>query len=197
MELMISVFLFALVSTVTPGPNNIMVMTSGLNHGIIRTIPHYAGICIGVPTMIFAVALGLGTIFAFVPGLHQIIKIVGIAYLLYLAYRIAISQANTDHKAKNRPLTFWEAAFFQWVNPKAWIMTMGALATFSSLHSEPTWQAIYLSLIFMVTAFPSVGLWLISGATLRKVLKKPAYLQVFNLSMATLLVLSVVPMIFA
>ncbi|ARU55384.1 MAG: LysE family translocator [Pseudomonadales bacterium] len=195
MEFFISILLFALVSTVTPGPNNIMVMTSGLNYGIFRSLPHLFGICLGFPAMVIAVGLGMGAIFEQFPVVHSVIKIIGILYLLYLAYRIAMTrQAGKNESQKARPFTFIEAALFQWVNPKAWVMAVGAVAAFTTVGAELFNQTLTIALAFLAVAFPCVGLWLVGGASLRKLLNDPAQLRIFNGAMAFLLVLSVIPM---
>lgn len=197
MELLLSTILFALVATVTPGPNNIMIMTSGLNHGVTKTLPHYLGICLGFPTMVIAVGLGLGALFGQFPLIHSLIKILGISYLIYLAYKVATTTSGIEGKEVGRPLTFFQAALFQWVNPKAWVMVVGALAAFTSVGSELFAQAMMIALAFFIVSFPCVGLWLLGGASLRRWFNKPRQLQIFNLVMATLLVLSVLPVIFA
>jgi threonine/homoserine/homoserine lactone efflux protein len=197
MELLISIIVFALVATVTPGPNNIMVMTSGLNHGIARTLPHFFGICLGFPTMVIAVGLGLGALFEQFPLFHSVVKVLGISYLLLLAYKIATTRSTVNGTQPGQPLTFFQAALFQWVNPKAWVMVVGALAAFTSVGTELFGQAMLIALAFFMVSFPCVGLWLVGGASLRKVFHKPRQLQVFNIVMAALLVLSVLPMMFA
>jgi threonine/homoserine/homoserine lactone efflux protein len=195
MEILLSVFLFALVSTATPGPNNIMVMTSGLNFGVWRTLPHYLGICIGFPAMVLAISMGLGKMFEAVPVMHQVIKVLGISYLVYLAWRIATTATEIRKDGASRPLSFWQAAAFQWVNPKAWVMAVGALATFTTVSGEVIYQALWIAAAFMVVAIPCVGAWLLGGAGLRRLLQKPAYRRWFNWTMGLLLVLSVIPMV--
>jgi threonine/homoserine/homoserine lactone efflux protein len=195
MEILLSVLLFALVSTATPGPNNIMVMTSGLNFGVWRTLPHYLGICIGFPAMVLAISMGLGTVFEAVPVMHQVIKVLGISYLMYLAWRIATTETELKEDGSSRPLSFWQAAAFQWVNPKAWVMAVGALATFTTVSGRVVEQALWIAAAFMVVAIPSVGGWMLGGAGLRRLLQKPAYRRWFNWTMGLLLVLSVIPMV--
>jgi len=195
MEILLSVLLFALVSTATPGPNNIMVMTSGMNFGVWRTVPHYLGICIGFPAMVLAISMGLGTVFEAVPVMHQVIKVLGISYLMYLAWRIATTETELKEDGSSRPLSFWQAAAFQWVNPKAWVMAVGALATFTTVSGRVVEQALWIAAAFMVVAIPSVGGWMLGGAGLRRLLQKPAYRRWFNWTMGLLLVLSVIPMV--
>jgi threonine/homoserine/homoserine lactone efflux protein len=195
MEILLSVLLFALVSTATPGPNNIMVMTSGMNFGVWRTVPHYLGICIGFPAMVLAISMGLGTVFEAVPVMHQVIKVLGISYLMYLAWRIATTETELKEDGSSRPLSFWQAAAFQWVNPKAWVMAVGALATFTTVSGRVVEQALWIAAAFMVVAIPSVGGLMLGGAGLRRLLQKPAYRRWFNWTMGLLLVLSVIPMV--
>jgi len=195
MEILLSVLLFALVSTATPGPNNIMVMTSGLNFGVLRTLPHYLGICIGFPAMVLAISMGLGKVFEAVPLMHQVIKVLGISYLMYLAWRIATTTTEIRKDGASQPLSFWQAAAFQWVNPKAWVMAVGALATFTTVSGEVIYQALWIAAAFMVVAVPCVGAWLLGGAGLRRLLQKPTYRRWFNWTMGLLLVLSVIPMV--
>lgn len=195
MEILLSVLLFALVSTATPGPNNIMVMTSGMNFGVWRTLPHYLGICIGFPAMVLAISMGLGKLFEAVPVMHQVIKVLGISYLMYLAWRIATTATEIKQDGSSRPLSFWQAAAFQWVNPKAWVMAVGALATFTTVSGEVLQQALWIAVAFMLVAVPCVGSWMLGGAGLRRLLQKPAYRRWFNWTMGLLLALSVIPMV--
>ena len=195
MEILLSVLLFALVSTATPGPNNIMVMTSGVNFGVWRTLPHYLGICIGFPAMVLAISLGLGKVFETVPVMHVVIKMLGITYLMYLAWRIATTDTEMKEDGSSRPLSFWQAAAFQWVNPKAWVMAVGALATFTTVNGQVIEQAMWIAAAFMMVAIPSVGGWMLGGAGLRRLLQKPVYRRWFNWTMGLLLALSVIPMV--
>ena len=195
MEVLLSVLLFALVSTATPGPNNIMVMASGMNFGVWRTLPHYLGICIGFPAMVLVISLGLGQLFEAVPVMHQVIKVLGISYLMYLAWRIATTATEISADRASRPLSFWQAAAFQWVNPKAWVMAVGALATFTTVSGEVLAQALWIAVAFMAVAVPCVGSWMLGGAGLRRLLQKPVYRRWFNWTMGVLLALSVIPMV--
>lgn len=195
MSLWLSLIIFAMVSTITPGPNNIMIMTSGLNYGIRRSLPHWFGIFLGFPIMTIGVGLGLGQAFVQWPWLHSVIKVLGISYLLFLAYKIAITKTQNQQSKSSQPLTFMQAALFQWVNPKAWVMAIGALATFTTLEWSMVQQALLISLAFIMVGIPSTGLWLFAGRLLQQLLKQPAYQRAFNYTMAFLLVLSLIPMI--
>ncbi|WLQ12882.1 LysE family translocator [Hahella aquimaris] len=195
MELFFAVLLFAVSTTVTPGPNNIMVMASGVNFGVRRTLPHFLGICLGFPSMVAAVGLGLGTVFAQAPALHVIVKAVGVTYMLYLAWKIAMTDTSIRANKDVKPMTFWQAAVFQWVNPKAWIMAIGAVAAFTTVSGDMSAQVAVIALAFFSVSFPCVGVWMLCGAILQKVLTQPKQQRVFNLTMSFLLVASIMPMI--
>ena len=194
MEYYLSIILFCLVTSITPGPNNIMLMSSGLNHGVLKTVPHISGIIVGFPLMVAALGFGLGTLFLNYPVIHQVIKITGISYLLFLAWKIAnTSNANVGKHLKE-PLTFMQAAAFQWLNPKAWVIAIGAIATFTTVGNIEIQVIIIVFTYLFVGAF-SMGLWLLMGASLQKILRSQKQLQVFNIVMAILLVLSIVPIV--
>ncbi len=195
MDYLLTVFLFSASATITPGPNNIMLMTSGLNFGALRTVPHYLGVCIGFPVMVVLIGLGLGLVFDRYPIIHEIIRVLGIAYLLYLSWRIANAAPSTLSATQPRPLTFMQAALFQWINPKAWVMATSAVATFTS-GADIFMQVLVIALTFLMVTFPCSGIWLFFGVWLQKVLKSPAHQRVFNTSMAVLLVLSITPVIY-
>ena len=135
-ELFISFVVFGVIAAVTPGPNNVMLTTTGLNFGVRRGVPHLLGICIGFPVMLALIGLGFGTLFEHYPILHEIIKIVGIVYLFYLAWRIAMTRGGVERIERSKPINFWQAAAFQWVNPKAWIMGSSALAAYTSVDGN-------------------------------------------------------------
>ena len=195
MELIAAILLFAASSTVTPGPNNVMIMTSGLNFGIRRSLPHFLGICLGFPVMVLLVGLGFGVVFERFPIVHEVIRILGVAYLLFLAWKIANSSSQSMSSKEASPLTFLQAALFQWMNPKAWVMATGALAAFTTLSSDLLPQALLIAASFFLVAFPCVGIWMIFGVSLKQVLQNPVYLLWFNRTMAFLLVLSILPII--
>ncbi|MGS0682686.1 LysE family translocator [Shewanella sp. 125m-7] len=195
MELILTIALFAFSSGITPGPNNIMLMSSGVNFGVKRSLPHLSGICIGFPAMVLAIGLGLSAVFQSYPVLHSIIKYVGISYMLYLAWLIANSSAKMNGKDTAAPLSFMQAAAFQWVNPKAWIMGIGAVATFTSMSQALTPQVVTIALVFFFIAVPSAFVWLGFGVALKRLLKNQKQQKIFNVTMALLLVLSILPMI--
>lgn len=198
-DLHIALLLFVASMAVTPGPNNIMLMTSGLNYGVKRSIPHLLGICIGFPVMVLMVGLGMSTLFTAYPALHSIIKVLGVVYLLYLAWKIAASSPaslnTSSSKPSSSPFTFIQAALFQWVNPKAWIMATGAIATYTTETGDLFWQVIIISSVFFMMAIPCVGIWLFFGVALKHYITSARHLKIFNVSMALLLVISIMPVL--
>ncbi|EKE80620.1 LysE family translocator [Idiomarina xiamenensis] len=195
MDVFFSVLLFAFSTTITPGPNNVMIMSSGMNYGIRASLPHLHGICVGFPIMVLLVGVGFGVVFDHFPNLHQLIKVLGTAYLLWLAWHIARQHPSAIKRGEQRPLSFWQAALFQWVNGKAWIMASGAVATFTTMHGDLWIEVSAITLAFLLMAYPCVGAWLIGGSVLRRILTQPFWQRLFNISMGLLLALSVVPVI--
>ncbi|MHA2936758.1 LysE family translocator [Vibrio sp. RC27] len=196
MDYVFAVILFAVSSSVTPGPNNIMVMTSGVNFGVRKSMPLLTGICVGFTIMLLLVGFGFSTLFDLFPQLHFIIKCVGVLYLLYLAYLIARSAEDIDSDNQSEPFSFMKGVLFQWVNAKAWVVATGAIAAFTTVGTSFYSQNIIIATTFFIASFPCVGLWLAFGALLKNVLNDPKRRKWFNLSMSGLLVLSVVPVVF-
>jgi len=186
---------FGVIAAVTPGPNNVMLTTTGLNFGIRRGLPHLLGICIGFPVMLALIGLGFATLFELYPILHEMIKIVGVVYLLYLAWKIAMTRGGVSEVEQARPINFWQAAAFQWVNPKAWIMGSSALAAYTTLDENFSLQVVIICITFTIITFPCAGIWLVSGAGLQRFLRDPHHLRLFNIAMALLLVASILPVI--
>jgi len=170
-----------------------MLLSSGLNHGIRKTLPHLFGIIVGFPTMVACIGLGLGAIFQSYPVLHQVIKYVGIVYLLYLAWKIANANNPKAASELREPFTFIQAALFQWLNPKAWIMAIGAIATFTTTDNLMAGLAVIL-VGFLTVGSMSMTLWVLLGASLQRLLHSQRQMRVFNISMAVLLALSVISM---
>lgn len=195
MELLLAVLFFAFSTTITPGPNNVMIMSSGVNYGVKASVPHWLGICLGFPFMVLLVGFGFGVVFDRYPHLHQLIKILGTLYLLWLAWRIASAEPKAIEQGKSKPFSFFQAVLFQWVNGKAWVMATGAIAAFTSVTGVYWQQVSIITLAFLLVAFPCVGVWLLFGASLRTILTKPLFQRIFNIAMAIILLLSVVPVI--
>ena len=184
--------LFALVSSITPGPNNVMLAASGLNFGFRRSMPHLLGVNLGFTLMIFLVGVGLGSVFQQVPQLYTVLKYVGAAYLLYLAWKIANSGGMEDGAVSGKPMTFLQAAAFQWVNPKAWVMAVGVIATYTPQAGFFA-NLVIATVVCGIVNLPSIGVWVTFGTALRRVLHKPWAIRAFNISMALLLVASLYP----
>jgi threonine/homoserine/homoserine lactone efflux protein len=186
---------FGAVMAFTPGPNNIMVLSSGLTFGFRRSLPHIAGIAIGVSFMVASVGLGLGAIFIAYPVLQIILKYVGIAYLIYLAVVIAMSGSVTPGQDNRRgPMTFWAAVLFQWVNIKGWVMAIGVITAYSAIASFPWNIAIQAALMLVMGALSSLA-WTLFGSSLRSFLISPTAVRVFNVLMAALLLASLYPVL--
>jgi threonine/homoserine/homoserine lactone efflux protein len=185
---------FTFVAGITPGPNNIMLFASGLNHGVKKSLPHYFGICIGFIFLVAAIGFGLGAIFKQSPLLHQILKIVGAIYLVYLAWKIACASTASSCGDIRYPFTFIEAALFQWVNPKAWVISIGAIATFS-IPSNIIGSITAIIIMYFIMGLLTMGIWLTLGSTLQRFLKSEKRKRIFNISMAILLVFSIIPMV--
>jgi len=194
-EYLLSVALFAISSSVTPGPNNIMVMTSGVNFGVKKTLPLLLGICVGFTIMLLLVGLGFGQLFYVFPQLDLVIKTLGTAYLLYLAWQIAQSGNVSAAGGQSKPLGFMKGALFQWVNGKAWVVAIGAISAFTTVGDTYMSQNLTIAMTFFVASFPCVGVWLMFGSVLRQYLQKPSYLRLFNLTMSILLAISVLPVV--
>jgi len=195
MELFFAVLFFAFSTTITPGPNNVMIMSSGVNYGIKASLPHWLGICFGFPLMVLLVGLGFGVVFERYPHLHQLIKVLGVVYLIWLAWRIASAEPKAIEQGKSKPFSFIQAALFQWVNGKAWVMASGAVAAFTSVGGVYWLEVCIITVAFLLVAFPCVGIWLVFGAALRTILTKSLFQRIFNVTMAIILVLSVVPVL--
>ncbi len=172
-----------------------MLTTTGLNFGVRRGLPHLLGICIGFPVMLALIGMGFGALFQVYPLLHEVIKIIGIVYLFYLAWKIATTRTGVKQVEQSRPINLWQAAAFQWVNPKAWIMGSSALAAYTSLGDNFFLQVVIVCISFALITFPCAGVWLVFGAGLQRFLREPKHLQRFNIAMALLLVASILPVI--
>ncbi len=184
---------FAFVTSITPGPNNLMLMASGANFGFVRTVPHMLGIGIGFVAMCFLVGLGLaGVVFA-LPVAEWGLKAASVVYMLWLAWKIAGSAAPQEGAAKGRPMSFLQAAAFQWVNPKAWAMALSATALYAPDRS--LWALALVALVFGAVNLPSVSVWTVIGQGLRHFLTNPARLRAFNWTMAALLIASLWPVL--
>ncbi|MGL6244722.1 LysE family translocator [Pseudomonas sp.] len=195
LDLLLGFALFALVTSITPGPNNTMLLASGVNFGFHRTIPHMLGITCGFFVLVVAVGFGLGAVFQTYPLLYTVLRYVGAAYLLYLAWKIAHSgPVSESEQGDSKPISYLGAAAFQWVNPKAWIMAIGAISTYTPMQGYFT-NVIVIAAVFALINLPSVSVWAGCGTLLRNVLKDRRWLRLFNWGMALLLVASLYPLL--
>ena len=195
LSLLIAFVLFATVMFFTPGPNNIMLLSSGLTYGFRRTLPHIAGITIGMAFMIAAVGDGLGTIFIAYPVLQTILKYAGAAYLIYLAAAIAMSGvATADQDNRRGPMTFWGAAVFQWINIKGWVMVIGTITAYAAIAAFP-WNIVIQTVIVLVVGTLATVAWALFGSALRPLLTSPRAVRIFNIVMALLLLSSLYPVL--
>lgn len=188
-----AIIVFAITACVTPGPNNAMIMASGVNYGIRASLPHFFGIILGFPAMVVAVGLGIASLFERFPVLHVVLKLAGAAYLTYLAWQIATAPVAAATRNSGKPFSFVQAAAFQWVNPKAWVLAIGATVTYTVIADSYIVQILILAGIFLVFGAPCILLWLWCGAALKSILQNPTSLRVFNISMAALLMASLIP----
>lgn len=194
LELLIALAGFSLAMAGTPGPNNMMVLTSGLNFGFRRTVPHMLGIALGFGVMNTLVGLGLGQVFERFPVVYTVMKIAGALYLLWLAWGIASSGPVEGAEARGAPLSFLQAAAFQWINPKAWVIAVGAVSAYS-LPANYLVSILIIGAVMAVVTFPCVALWTLFGTAMRSVLSNPKAVRWFNIAMALLLVASLWPIV--
>jgi threonine/homoserine/homoserine lactone efflux protein len=193
-EKLLPFVVFAFVGSFTPGPNNMISTASGAAFGFARTLPQMLGVSVGFPAMLVALGLGLGEIFRQLPWLHEALRYLGAAFLLYLAWRIARA-ADVEAVEAKRPLTFVEAAIFQWLNPKAWTLALGALAAFTTpgLGTGASLLEIgILASLFGVIAFLALVIWCLFGVVIARALRNARRQKIFQLSLAALLAVSVV-----
>ena len=192
-SLLIAFILFATVMYFTPGPNNIMLLSTAVTYGFRRSLPHIAGITIGFAFMIGVVGLGLGAIFIAYPVLQTILKYAGAAYLIYLAVAIAMSGPVKPGQDNQRgPMTFWGAAMFQWINAKGWVMVIGTITTYAAIASFP-WNITIQVAIGLLLGAASCTVWALFGSALRPLLTSERTVRIFNIVMALLLLASLYP----
>ena len=195
LQTLIAVLIFSTVMAFTPGPNNAMLASSGSRFGLARTLPHVAGVTLGFPVMIFLVGLGLASILLASPLLQLAMKSVSCAYLLWMAFQIARSDSTKESRGRDKPLTFLQAAAFQWINPKAWLMAVGAISAYTTASGRLYIEVIIIAAVTLVVSIFSTLTWAAFGAGIRRWLRSPAALRGFNIAMALSLVASMVPIL--
>ncbi len=193
-ELITALTLFAFVSSITPGPNNLMLMASGANFGFRRSVPHMFGVTLGFILMIILVGVGLVQVFEAYPLSNTVLKVVSIAYLLYLATKIATAAPLEKGETAGTPMTLLQAALFQWVNPKAWTMAVTAVTVYTPDHTLTSIAVV--ALVFGTLNLPSIGSWTFLGQQMARILTNPRRMVLFNWTMALLLVASLYPVLF-
>ena len=192
-EQLLALAAFAFVTSITPGPNNLMLMASGVNFGVRRTVPHMLGVALGFVFMAVLVGAGLAQAFVAMPQLYTALKVASVAYLLYLAWKIATALPPGEAARAARPMTFLAAAAFQWVNPKAWAMALTAVSVYAP--SQTMAGIVAVAVVFGIVNLPSVGTWAVLGQEMRRVLTNPGRTRTFNVLMAVLLVVSLYPVL--
>lgn len=194
LSLLLAAALFSFVTSVTPGPNNTFLLASGVNFGLKKSLPYLMGIMAGLCGMMLAIGLGLGAIFAMFPLIYQVLKYIGFAYIVYLAYLIVMSTSKSE-TAEAKYIGFWRSTSFQFVNPKAWIVLASYMATFVQVEAGLL-DEIGTCAVFLIATFPGAFIWAVSGQLLRNWLSDPKRRRVFNITSAVLLVLSMIPVLF-
>ena len=187
-ELLTALVGFCFASSITLGPNNLMLMASGANFGFVRSIPHMLGIGIGFVLMVILVGIGLAQIFDSYPIAHTILKVASVLYMLYLAYKIATAAPATKGDQTGTPMTFLQTASFQWVNPKAWTMAITAVTVYTADTSLAS--ILIVGAVFGAINLPCVSCWTVLGQQMARILTNPTRLRAFNVSMALLLIAS-------
>ncbi|MGX9354970.1 LysE family translocator [Roseobacteraceae bacterium S113] len=186
---------FSFVTVISPGPNNLMLLASGANFGLRRSVPHMLGIVIGFPVMVILVGLGASRVFEAWPPAYTILKVVSVAYMLWLAWKIAHAAAPGEGPSRANPLSFVQSAGFQWVNPKAWSMALGAVTLYAT--GSDARSVVLVAACYVGVSILSTNVWVILGVQVRRFLTDPLRLRVFNWSMAALLIASLVPALIA
>jgi threonine/homoserine/homoserine lactone efflux protein len=192
-DLALAATAFAIVGSVTPGPNNLMLLASGVNFGLRRTLPHVAGITFGVAFMVLVLGAGVAELYARHPTTSLVLKVLATIYMFWLAWRIATAAAPADAEASGRPLTLLEAAAFQWVNPKAWALALTAIGLYAGGQGYA--GILLVGAAFLVAGPPSNIIWVLLGQGLRRLLQEDRARRRFNYAMAALLLASLWPIL--
>jgi threonine/homoserine/homoserine lactone efflux protein len=193
LDLLLPLVLFAFATSVTPGPNNLMLMASGANFGLRATVPHMLGVGLGFVFLCLCTGLGLVQVFDRWPATKQALTVASAVYLVWLAWKFGTAAPLAEGAARGRPMTFLAAAAFQWVNPKAWAMAITAVTVYAGDRSAGA--VALVAAIFGLVNIPSVGLWVVAGREMRRFLTSPARLRAFNWTMAALILATLWPMV--
>ncbi|MEA1880497.1 MAG: LysE family translocator [Campylobacterota bacterium] len=195
-SMLLSIISFAFATAMTPGPNNFMLLSSGLTFGYKKTLAHIVGVMVGFPIMIIAVGLGLGTVFELYSMVYNVLKVIGITYLLWMAWKIATSSSSMrSSDAVKKPFTLVQAMLFQWVNPKAWVMVITVMGSFITSAQHAFLQVLIIAFTYLCVGLLSTNFWALGGVYLQKFISNEKSVRIFNRLMAVLIVFSVVPFV--
>ncbi|WP_077531067.1 LysE family translocator [Vreelandella utahensis] len=192
-SLLTALFGFAFVTTATPGPNNLMLLASGANFGFRRTLPHMTGIVVGLAVLTLLAGFGLMALFEAVPALRTTLQVFCIGYLFWLAWKVATAAPLKEASSPGRPMTFLQAAAFQWVNPKAWAIGLSAITVYAPDRS--LLSVTLVAVAFTVACFPASSMWAWMGTVIRQWLSNERRRQIFNITMAALLIGTLYPVL--
>lgn len=195
-QLWLPVALYAFVTSASPGPVNIVAVSSGINFGVRRTLPQIAGATLGFSLLLFAVGMGLGELLRIVPWLLTFLKVAGSLFLCYLAVKLFRSADTASDVGLRKPPTFWDGLLAQWVNPKAWIVAAAGISAYALPGAGYRQSVIAMALLFLVICFPSIAAWAVIGAGAKNLLRSERLLRSFNRTMALLLLLSIFGLVF-
>ncbi|OKP01101.1 LysE family translocator [Xenorhabdus eapokensis] len=193
MSQLIAMAVFALVTSISPGPVNIIATVTGANCGYIRTIPHITGATIGFVSILFLLGFGLAQVINEVPYLTEMLTYIGGSFLLYLAYKVATQNpmSGDDSERETSAPSLIQGIMCQWLNPKAWIVSLAGISVFSS-HDTEINALLFFCAIFFIVCYVSISAWAVLGITIRTVLDIPKHYKLFNLTMGLLLAITVV-----
>lgn len=177
---------YCFVMSSTPGPNNVMLATSGAMFGYRRALPQIFGQNSGVAVQTFVTCLGLGSLFVAFPMLHQILRITGALYLVFLAYKLSAS--SLGEARESNPLSFVQAAMFQAINPKSWVKSITLASVFMPVGLSAPVGALLVAVVGLLIGFPSASMWALFGVAIRRALTDPRKQRIFNLTMGAMLV---------
>ncbi|MBL4630010.1 MAG: LysE family translocator [Paraglaciecola sp.] len=193
-EIIMALTLFAFASSISPGPNNLMLMSSGANFGFRKTLPHMLGVGLGFTLMVALVGMGIMQVFDLYPSSYVMLKWSSVVYLLYLSYKVATAGAPEKKQSNtSKPFSFIQAELFQWVNPKAWSMALTSIGIYAP--QRDTSSVIIVALVFGAINLPSISVWVVLGQKLQIILSSVKRLRIFNAVMATLLLASLYPVL--
>ncbi|MGA8259711.1 MAG: LysE family translocator [Arenicellales bacterium] len=186
---------FAVVAAFTPGPNNLMLAASGMNFGFRRTVPHMAGVSLGFPVLLLCTIFGIGELVVRFPVLGSLMQVLSAGFICYFAWRIATSDTDLGTDGASRPFTVWQAALFQWVNPKGWAIAIAVAGLYVPAGIHDWHKALYVTLLFFVVTFCCTSCWASLGTVIRSILRNSRVRRRVNWCMAAALVLTMVPIL--